>query len=136
MVLMRVIEPSTSCAMSLSPVEISTRCPASAARRASVPMTSSASTPGTRSSGSPCAAMISSSGATCERRSSGIAGRCALYSANSSSRNVRPGASNTTAMRCGRKSLRNFCSMFSTPSTAPVGSPRELVSGGRAWNAR
>jgi len=26
--------------------------------------------------------------------------------------------------------------MLSTPSTAPVGSPVELVSGGRAWNAR
>ena len=101
MVLMSVIEPSTSCAMSLSPVEISTVCPARAARQASVPMTSSASTPAMRSSGRPCAAMISSSGSICARRSSGMAGRCALYSANRSSRKVRPGASNTTAMRRG-----------------------------------
>src|SRR4051812_21898263 len=26
--------------------------------------------------------------------------------------------------------------MLSTPNTAPVGSPRELVKGGSAWNAR
>src|SRR6478735_2537279 len=26
--------------------------------------------------------------------------------------------------------------MFSTPNTAPVGSPRELLNGGSAWNAR
>jgi hypothetical protein len=26
--------------------------------------------------------------------------------------------------------------MFSTPFTAPVGKPLELVSGGRAWKAR
>ena len=41
------------------------------------------------------------SGSICERRSSGMGGRCALYSANSSSRKVLPGASNTTAMRSG-----------------------------------
>jgi hypothetical protein len=30
----------------------------------------------------------------------------------------------------------NRSSMLSTPKTAPVGSPRELVSGGNAWKAR
>ena len=49
----------TNCAMSLSPVEISTLKPASAPCFASVPITSSASTPGTRSSGTPIAATVS-----------------------------------------------------------------------------
>ena len=65
--------------MSLSPVEISTSNPAAAARTASVPITSSASTPDTRSSGSPSAVTASSKGCNCERRSSGIGVRCALY---------------------------------------------------------
>ncbi len=77
--------------------------------------------------------MIASSGSTCERRSLGIGGRFALYSVNSSSRNVLPLASNTTAIRCfGPNSFTNFSSMFSTPNTAPVGSPRELVNAGSA----
>src|SRR5690606_34211910 len=32
--------------------------------------------------------------------------------------------------------LRRLLSMFSTPLTAPVGMPVEVVSGGRAWKAR
>jgi hypothetical protein len=136
MVLTSMMCSSTSCAMSLSPVDISTGLPASAERRASVPMTSSASTPEMRSSGRPMAVTAASSGSICERRSSGMGGRCALYSANSSSRNVFPGASNTTTMGLSGCSCRNFRSMLSTPNTAPVGSPRELASGGRAWNAR
>ena len=42
---MSVIDPFTSCAMSLSPVEMRTGLPSFAARTASVPMMSSASTP-------------------------------------------------------------------------------------------
>ena len=38
--------------------------------------------------------------------------------------------------RLGAKSFSSFASMLSTPSTAPVGSPFELVSGGSAWKAR
>ena len=118
--------------MSLSPVEISTSKPAAAPCKARVPMTSSASTPGTRSSASPMADTVSYRGCTCERRSSGMGGRCALYCSNKSSRKVRPGASNTTAMRSGVSSLIILFSMLSTPSTAPVGSPLELLSGGSA----
>ena len=65
--------------------------PAATARCASVPMTSSASTPGIRSSGRPSASTAAISGSTWLRRSSGIGARCALYSANRSSRKVRPG---------------------------------------------
>jgi len=69
-VLTSVTRSSTSCAMSLSPVEITTLRPAAAAWRASVPITSSASTPATRSSGSPSASTAASSGSTWARRSS------------------------------------------------------------------
>jgi hypothetical protein len=100
-VLMSVIESPTSWAMSLSPVEMSTCLPSRAARQARVPMTSSASTPSTRSTGRPWARRISSSGSSCERRSFGIGGRFALYSAKMSSRKVLPGASKTTAMHRG-----------------------------------
>ncbi len=68
--------------------------------RASVPMTSSASTPGTINSGSPMARMMSCMGSICSASSPGIGGRFALYSAYRSSRNVLPRASNTTAMGC------------------------------------
>ena len=101
MVLISVICGDTSCAMSLSPVEISTLRFCLAAAQASVPMTSSASTPCSRRMGRPMPFTASNSGSICERRSSGIGGRCALYSANRSSRKVLPGASNTTAMRSG-----------------------------------
>ena len=53
MVLISVICGDTSCAMSLSPVEISTLRFCFAAAQASVPMTSSASTPGSRRIGRP-----------------------------------------------------------------------------------
>ena len=122
----------TSWAMSLSPVEITTRSPSRAARSASVPITSSASTPSTLSSGRPSASTASISGPVCALRSSGIGGRCDLYSANRSSRKVRPGASKTTATNAGSSSFCSLASMLSTPSTAPVGSPLEFVSGGSA----
>src|ERR1700722_10791682 len=40
------------------------------------------------------------------------------------------------ASRAFAKSLASFTTMLSTPSTAPVGSPAALVSGGMAWKAR
>src|ERR1700691_3806106 len=40
------------------------------------------------------------------------------------------------ASRAFAKSLASFTTMLSTPSTAPVGSPAALVSGGIAWKAR
>ncbi|MNP21292.1 hypothetical protein D3C76_1139040 [compost metagenome] len=75
MVLIRVIPGVTSCAMSLSPVLISTGRPSFSASRARVPMTSSASTPETASNGRPIAFTIVCSGSICARRSSGIGGR-------------------------------------------------------------
>ncbi len=80
MVLTSEMRASTSWAMSLSPVEITTSSPTAAARCASVPITSSASTPGMRNSGRPSASTASISGSTCARRSSGIGARLALYS--------------------------------------------------------
>jgi hypothetical protein len=71
----------TSCAMSLSPVTISTGMPARRAWRVSVPMTSSASSPGSCSSGRPIASTHSLTCGNCAERSSGVASRVALYSA-------------------------------------------------------
>src|ERR1700712_3470583 len=68
--------------------------------------------------------------------SSGMLGRLALYSAYMSSRNVPPLASKTTANGLSGYCLRRLLSMFSTPLTAPVGRPLEVVSGGSAWKAR
>ena len=97
MVLTSPMRGPTSCAKSLSPVETSTSMPSAAARVASVPITSSASTPGTRRIGKPSASTTASIGSTCARRSSGIGARLALYSGYSSSRKVGPGASITNA---------------------------------------
>ncbi|MNH29679.1 hypothetical protein D3C79_899290 [compost metagenome] len=79
---------------------------------------------------------LACSGSICTRRSSGMLGRLALYSANMASRKVPPLASNTTANRLSGYCLRRLLSMFSTPFTAPVGMPLEVVSGGSAWKAR
>ncbi len=96
-VLTHVTPGSTNCARSLSEVEISVSMPARFAALASVPITSSASTPSTTRSGQPFARTSSCNGASWRTRSSGIGGRCALYSGYQSSRNVLPGASKTTA---------------------------------------
>ncbi len=80
MVSIRVTPGLDSCAMSLSPVEISTGRPCSCACRVRVAMTSSASTPSTIRSGRPIARMAWCSGAICTRSSSGMGGRWALYS--------------------------------------------------------
>ncbi len=87
----------TSCAKSLSPVEMVTSMPSAAPCNASVPITSSASTPGTRRIGRPSASTSFIIGSTCARRSSGIGGRLALYSGYISSRKVGPLASTTKA---------------------------------------
>jgi hypothetical protein len=79
-VLTIVMPGSTSCARSLSDDEIVVSMPSVFARFARVPITSSASTPSTISSGQPCARTSACSGAICAARSSGIGGRFALYS--------------------------------------------------------
>ena len=136
MVLTRVTRSSTSWAMSLSLVEMTTRRPLSRARSARVPMTSSASTPGTQRRGRPSPRTIRCSGSICARSSSGMGGRFALYAGYHSSRNVFPGASKTTAKYSLGKSARSRRSMLTTPRIAPVGSPSELVNDGIAWKAR
>ncbi|MNC84669.1 hypothetical protein D3C83_02280 [compost metagenome] len=70
----------TSWVRSLSPLAMITRMRWRSACRASVPITSSASTPSISSSGQPIAAMVSLRGPSCATRSSGIDGRFALYS--------------------------------------------------------
>ena len=137
MVLTSVMRGPTSCAMSLSPVEISTskpaagplqreradhivgldarRCAAAAARAPPPPRAAAAAASADR----PASACDAPCTDRTDRR-----GRCG------------PGASNTTAMRSGDSSFISLFSMLSTPSTAPVGSPCELVSGGSAWKAR
>ena len=132
-VLISVIFGVTNCAISLSPVLISTGFPIFSAARARVPITSSASTPGTASNGSPIAFTMVCRGSICALRSSGIGGRCDLYSSNNSSRNVLPLASNTTATWLGLYCSSRLRNIFNTPYIAPVGSPALLVSGGKAW---
>ena len=80
MVSMMVTCGSTSWLRSLSPLETITRTPCAAAVLASVPITSSASTPGMSSTVQPSSRTTSWIGAICARRSSGIGLRCALYS--------------------------------------------------------
>ncbi len=69
----------TSCARSLSPVATSVRMPRRQACSVSVPITSSASMPGTCSSGQPMARTNAWIGSIWARRSSGVAARFALY---------------------------------------------------------
>ena len=77
-VLTSVICGETSCAMSLSPVEITTRWPAASAWRAKVPITSSASTPSMQIKGQPSARTTSCRRGIWPASSSGIGGRLAL----------------------------------------------------------
>ena len=88
----------TSCARSLSPVDTTTSMPCAAACRASVPITSSASTPSSTRIGQPDAAIAACSGSIWRAMSSGIDGRFALYSGYQSSRKVLPLASKTQAL--------------------------------------
>ncbi len=90
-VLTQVIPRFTSCARSLSDVDMTVSMPAAEACVASVPITSSASTPSIISSGQPFARTSSCNGLICAMRSSGIGARFALYCGYHSSR------SNTTA---------------------------------------
>ncbi|KAG1605435.1 hypothetical protein G6F45_014207 [Rhizopus arrhizus] len=87
----------TSWAKSLSPVEMVTFRSCARPCRASVPITSSASTPGMRRMLMPSASTMRHIGSTWLRSSSGIGGRLALYWAYRSSRKVLPGASTTNA---------------------------------------
>ncbi|KGD47840.1 hypothetical protein DP43_5606 [Burkholderia pseudomallei] len=76
--MMSVTRSVTSCARSLSPVETITFMPCCSACFASVPITSSASTPSIINSGQPSARTAVWIGSICSARSGGIGGRCAL----------------------------------------------------------
>ncbi len=123
MVLISVTRSLTSCARSLSPVEMTTRWPLSAARRARVPIASSASMPGGSSTGQPSRRTASWIGAICCTSASGIGERLALYAGYQSSRKVRPLASKTQAACSALKSLRRRFNIAMKPCTAPVGKP-------------
>ena len=91
---------------SLSGLATATAMPSSIARPASVPMISSASTPGTRTSVMSMARKSSWTTGTALMTSSGAGGRWPLYPRYSSCRNVFPDASKTTAkcVGCGESS--------------------------------
>ena len=116
--------------MSLSPVEITTSTPGGRRARASVPITSSASTPldaqhrqAERRDRLDAAARSASAGRPAS------AGGAPCIPRTGSSRNVLPGASSTTTMSSGSSSFSSLFSMLRTPSTAPVGTPADVVSG-------
>jgi hypothetical protein len=135
MVLMSVILGDTSCAMSLSPVEISTLRSCFAAAQASVPMTSSASTPGLAQDGQPMPFTASNSGSICDAgRRASAAMRLVLGEQLVAEGLARRVEYHGDAL--GLVVLEELVSMLSTPNTAPVGSPRELLNGGSAWKAR
>ncbi len=69
---------------------------------ASVASTSSASYPGTSTSGMASAATVARIMSNCGQSSSGVSERPALYSASISSRKVGPGGSKATAIALGR----------------------------------
>ena len=77
-VLTQVTRSLTSCARSLSPVEITTLRPSRDAMCATVPIASSASMPGSSITGQPSSRMISRTGSICSARSDGITVRVAL----------------------------------------------------------
>jgi len=132
-VLIRVTRSVTSCARSLSPVEITTRWPLPAPMRASVPIASSASMPGTSSTGQPSRRTTSWIGAIWARRSSGIGARLALYSGYHASRKVGPGASNTQAAWPAPTWPRSHFIIATKPWIAPVGKPSGERRSGSAW---
>ena len=78
MVSMMLMCGVTSCARSLSPLEMTTSTPCCAAACASVPITSSASTPGTASTVQPSSRTTSWIGSIWLRRPSGMGARWAL----------------------------------------------------------
>ncbi len=78
MVSITVMCSFTSWLRSLSPLEMMQVMPCCAATWASVPITSSASTPGTSSTFQPSSFTTSWIGAICARRSSGMGERLAL----------------------------------------------------------
>ena len=122
-VLMRVTFSLTSCARSLSPVEMTTLKPPLAAMHEIVPIASSASMPGTVSTGQPSSLMASMIGSICSARSSGIDVRVALYSGYQSSRKVLPLSSKTQAPCAAGYCSRSSFIIETTPLIAPVGTP-------------
>ena len=132
-VLISVTFSSTSCARSLSPVEITTLKPPLAAMQEIVPIASSASMPGTVSTGQPSSFTASTIGSICSARSEGIAVRVALYSGYQSSRKVLPLSSKTQAPCAAGYCSRSSFIIETTPRIAPVGTPPGPRRSGSAW---
>ena len=132
-VLISVTFSSTSCARSLSPVEITTLKPPFAAMQEIVPIASSASMPGTVSTGQPSSFTASTIGSICSARSDGIAVRVALYSGYQSSRKVLPLSSKTQAPCAAGYCSRSSFIIETTPRIAPVGTPPGPRRSGSAW---
>ena len=105
----------TSCSRSLSAETTTTFRPCSTACRAMVAIVSSASKPGTSTTGIRSASHTLRMYGTCTARSSSIFGRLALYSAYCSWRNVFPGGSKRTATCSGFSSSRSFRSIVVKP---------------------
>lgn len=123
---------------SRSPVTISTSKPAASACVASVAMTSSASKPSIAKRSACIASSSSPISSTWPLNSSGVFERFALYSGNSSERQVLRETSNATAKCVGASSRSVFASIEAKPYTAFVGCPDPVVkfSAGSAKNAR
>ena len=132
MVLMRLTCSLTNCAMSLSPVDTTTRKPAWVATRASVPMASSASMPGTVSVGQPSSCTTSWIGSICCTSASGMALRVALYCGYHASRNVGPLASNTHTACSDFTCSRSRFIIATMPWMAPVGTSAGPRKSGKA----
>ena len=140
MVSMMVMCSFTNWLKSLSPLDTTTVMPCLAAVTAKVAITSSASTPGTSNTVQPSMRTMAWMGSICERKSSGMGDRLALYAGYISSRKVGPLASNTQAANWVGTSLRRACIMLIMPRMAPVavlvGSPGTARRSGMAWKAR
>ena len=128
----------TNCRASRSPVQIITSMPSASALVVSVAITSSASKFSAVSTSIRRAPSTSLMSSTWPLKSAGDVERFALYSANSSLRQVCRDRSKVTAMWVGRSSRSRLISMEVKPYTAFVGWPVvvENFSTGSAKNAR
>ncbi len=96
-------------------------------------MTSSASAPGWRRTGTRNASNIRRTVSICGPKSSGIGPRWALYSGNASARFVFPAPSNAAARYSGLRVLSIASRSRNIPKTAFVGCPAGPVISGTPW---
>ena len=99
-------------------------------------MQSSASSLSTSTCGTPYAASTFRTSGNCDRNSSGMSGRCALYAGMAARRSAGMPASKHATACDGLSELSTRASMRSKPYTALTAAPVDVVSGGNAKNAR